>query len=198
MFMLNFVKMHQPTISSRQLNTYRKIRQFQSPGSIFQTTVSTTTLAHRIIYKSAWFLTYGRGRFKPYNPNCEQAICVVKQVAQFECQLSPLNFDTIGSLEYNEKSTLRKPDLLYRRRSWLSSMNNVDSVPKIQDIDLEARSDHAHFTVWYTMLEANLNHLDLSSVDPPRYHFVLLHADLNIGNVLVEYEDLTKVVAVID
>ncbi|KAJ3847924.1 hypothetical protein EV368DRAFT_87176 [Lentinula lateritia] len=177
-----------------------------------------------------------------FNPSCmngEQAVCAVKQIADFECQLSRFsNFDSIGSLEYDEvtnefrvgpvtplqklstlpefypgpwrssieylrslisthKATLRQPDWLDDRRSFFTYMNKAN-VPKIEDIDMEARSDHTHFITWYNMLEANLDRLDLSPFDPPHYPFVLVHEDLNIGNVMVDYEDPTKVVAVID
>ncbi|KAJ3905360.1 hypothetical protein F5879DRAFT_1001053 [Lentinula edodes] len=105
----------------------------------------------------------------------------------------------LRSLIILQKSILQQPDWLDDRRSFFTLMNTYgNDIPKIEDIDTEVRSDHAHFTAWYNMLEANLDHLDLSPFDPPHYPFVLLHEDLNIGNVMMDYEDPRKVVAVID
>ncbi|KAJ4467401.1 hypothetical protein C8J55DRAFT_565264 [Lentinula edodes] len=107
------------------------------------------------------------------------------------------SIEYLRSLISTHKSTLQQSDWLDNRRNFFTYMNKANS-PKIEDIDMEARSDHTHFITWYNMLEANLNHLDLSPFDPPHYPFVLLHEDLNIGNVMVDYQDPTKVVAVID
>ncbi|KAF9077259.1 kinase-like domain-containing protein [Rhodocollybia butyracea] len=105
--------------------------------------------------------------------------------------------DYLHSLVSLQRSDLCKGDWIENRTKWLADLNDMIESP-LEDINAEARADHAHYTSWFTMLEEALEQVDFSAFDPPNYPFVLVHDDLSIGNVFVDYFDPSCVRNIID
>ncbi|KAI0316935.1 kinase-like domain-containing protein [Amylostereum chailletii] len=68
----------------------------------------------------------------------------------------------------------------------------------LADSEEQAREDLDYFTQWYAALDKAMDKLDLSEFDPPRFPFVLVHDDLEMGNILVADEDPSRVVGIVD
>ncbi|KAF9073117.1 kinase-like domain-containing protein [Rhodocollybia butyracea] len=105
--------------------------------------------------------------------------------------------DYLHSLVSLQRGTLRKSDWIENRKKWLSDFNDMIESP-LEDIEAEARADHAHYTSWFAMLEEALVQVDFSAFDPPNYPFVLVHDDLSVGNVLIDYADPSCMHNIID
>ncbi|KAF9077257.1 hypothetical protein BDP27DRAFT_1441967 [Rhodocollybia butyracea] len=105
--------------------------------------------------------------------------------------------DYLYSLVSSQRSDLCKGNWIKERKAWLSDFNTLVESP-LEDIEAEARADHAHYTSWFAMLEEALGQVNFSAFDPPNYPFVLVHDDLSIGNVFIDYFDPSCVRNIID
>jgi hypothetical protein len=72
-------------------------------------------------------------------------------------------------------------------------------VAKLRNLDLDHGPNVlAYFRTWYRLFSRGINRLDLTEYDPPNCPFVLYHQDVTVLNIMVAYDDPSRVVAIID
>ena len=75
--------------------------------------------------------------------------------------------------------------------SWLTMRKNFHP-------DEDANDSLRYISTWYTLLCKAIDSLNFDAFDPPSYPVDLRHDDLNLGNILVAWDDPTHVVGIVD
>ena len=157
----------------------------------------------------------------------EQRVIVMKQVATFEGELYKTRFSLIGSiyddsqtgfrigplgpsvLRYHELCNDRGPWTSIRaylrcyiaaERTWLAECTEDYTVMRRRICPDE--DPNTHISYFKSLCDIFLRIIDnaqfLDKIDASFAHFVLFHEDLRTNNILVAYEDHTRVVGLVD
>ena len=157
----------------------------------------------------------------------EQRVIVMKQVASFEGELYKTRFSFIGSI-YDDSETgfrigrlgpsiVRGHELSNDRgpwtsiraylrwyvaaeRTWLAECTEDYTVLRRRICPNE--DPNVHISYFKSLCDILLRIIDnaqfLDKIDPFIAHFVLFHEDIRTNNILVAYEDHTRVVGLVD